>query len=154
MARQLRSETVIHAPAEVVWDILTDFESFPSWNPFIRKASGRLAPGERIEVWLRLYGRRTMRFTPKVTVADRPSRLGWWAQSGIRGILDADRFFVIEPAGDGVIFRQGEDCSGVIAPIALKLGLESRILQGYERLNHALKARAERATASHDAPSS
>lgn len=29
------TNVVIHASAEIVWDVLMDWKSFPEWNPFI-----------------------------------------------------------------------------------------------------------------------
>ena len=43
--KELRSEIEIQASAERVWQLLTDFASFPQWNPFIRKASGNIRVG-------------------------------------------------------------------------------------------------------------
>jgi uncharacterized protein YndB with AHSA1/START domain len=34
--KELHSEIEIDASAERVWAILTDFASYPRWNPFIR----------------------------------------------------------------------------------------------------------------------
>ena len=48
--RLIKTETIINAPAEEVWAQMTDFASFPSWNPFVREAEGRLEPGERLKV--------------------------------------------------------------------------------------------------------
>jgi hypothetical protein len=50
--KELHSEIEIDASAERVWDILTDFASYPQWNPFIRRIGGELEVGERLEVRL------------------------------------------------------------------------------------------------------
>jgi uncharacterized protein YndB with AHSA1/START domain len=50
--KELHTEIEIDAPAERVWRLLTDFASYPRWNPFIRTISGRPIPGERLEVRL------------------------------------------------------------------------------------------------------
>jgi len=34
---ELRTDIEIDAPVERVWEVLTDFDRFPDWNPFIRK---------------------------------------------------------------------------------------------------------------------
>ena len=43
--KELHSEIVIDASPERVWDVLTDFASYPQWNPFIRRISGELEVG-------------------------------------------------------------------------------------------------------------
>ena len=48
--KELYSEIEIAASAERVWRLLTDFASYPRWNPFIRSIGGRPIPGERLEV--------------------------------------------------------------------------------------------------------
>ena len=35
--KELHSEIEINAPVERVWEVLTDFASYPRWNPFIRR---------------------------------------------------------------------------------------------------------------------
>jgi uncharacterized protein YndB with AHSA1/START domain len=50
--KELHSEIQIDAPAERVWELLTDFASYPQWNPFIRNISGQPATGERLRVRL------------------------------------------------------------------------------------------------------
>ena len=54
--KELRSEIEIQASAERVWQLLTDFPSFPQWNPFIRKANGTIRVEERLEVGFSLPG--------------------------------------------------------------------------------------------------
>jgi hypothetical protein len=150
MTKELRgTPTHIDAPAEQVWALLTDFASFPRWNPFIRRASGQLVRGQKISVELRLYGKTLVPFKPKVTMVEPPRELRWFAQMGAPGVFDVERFFILEPeAGGGCTFRQGEDCSGFLAGPMLASGLEKRILHGYELLNQALKRRAEAAQGS------
>jgi uncharacterized protein YndB with AHSA1/START domain len=40
----------IYAPATRVWDVLTDFRSYPQWNPQIPWASGSIEDGARIHL--------------------------------------------------------------------------------------------------------
>ncbi len=63
--RELRSEINIASPPSAVWKVLTDFPSFPNWNPFIREASGSLKVGERLRVRSYPPGGRAMTFRPK-----------------------------------------------------------------------------------------
>lgn len=50
--KELYTEIEINASASVVWDILTDFNNFPNWNPFIKEISGNLQEGSQIEVFI------------------------------------------------------------------------------------------------------
>ncbi|MHB8574649.1 MAG: SRPBCC family protein [Dehalococcoidia bacterium] len=145
--KQVHAEIDIDAPAERVWALLTDFASFPAWNPFIRRATGALQPGTRLNVHLRLLGKRTLTFKPVVTMVEPNRELRWLARFIRPGLFDVDRSFVLRPRADGrpgVRFVQNENCTGLLAPLIFAAGTGKNILRGYEDFNHAIKARAER----------
>ena len=142
--RRLRRSIDIEAPPDVVWEHLTDFEAFPYWNPFIRRATGIVEEGQKIAVVLRILGKRRMGFEPTITKVQPGVELRWHAETVRQGILDVDRMFLLSASGPGTQLTQGEDCSGLLAPVIRPLGLERQILRGYERMNVALKKRAER----------
>ena len=70
MALHLATTIDIDATPEDVWAVLSDLPSYPSWNPFIREASGQLAAGERLDVTMQPDGGRAMRFRPTVLEAE------------------------------------------------------------------------------------
>lgn len=39
----------INAPIDVVWNILTDYRTYPDWNPFVIRAEGAMAEGEQVK---------------------------------------------------------------------------------------------------------
>ena len=50
--KEVYSEIQIKASASVVWGILTDFEKFGEWNPFITEISGKLKEGSELRVFM------------------------------------------------------------------------------------------------------
>ena len=36
MKKEIKTEILIKASPQIVWSILTDFENYPHWNPFIK----------------------------------------------------------------------------------------------------------------------
>jgi hypothetical protein len=144
--RLIKTETLIDASPERVWAEITDFASFPSWNPFVRKAEGRLAPGEQLKIRLRLDRGMRMTFRPRVTVV-RPNReLRWLATLGRPGVFDVDRAFEIEPYGEGrVRFVMSEECTGWLTPVMFATNLEAQLYRGYDAYNQALRKRVEEA---------
>ncbi|PTB91085.1 SRPBCC domain-containing protein, partial [Marivirga lumbricoides] len=48
MTKQIETSIRIKALSETVWDILTDFEKYPQWNPFIKSVKGEVKEGNNI----------------------------------------------------------------------------------------------------------
>ncbi len=143
--KEIRSEIEIEASAEKVWQHLTDFESFPEWNPFMRKASGKVKAGERIEVFLQLPEGKGMTFRPKLLKVEPNRELRWLGRLGIPRLFDGEHIFTIEQVEEGrVRFFQREKFRGFLAPLFLAM-IKSSTLQGFEEMNQALKERAEKA---------
>ena len=140
--RFIKTETIIEAPAERVWAEMTDFASFPDWNPFVREAQGRLQPGEQLKIRLQL-DRFKMTFKPRVTVVEPNRELRWLATLGRPGVFDVDRAFLIEPHNGGVKFVMSEECTGWLTPVMFATNLEAQLYRGYDAFNQALRKRVE-----------
>ncbi len=50
----------INASADRVWEILTDFDRYPEWNPQVPSASGVIEPGAKIDLRLKFPSRPAM----------------------------------------------------------------------------------------------
>ncbi len=134
---------MIDAPPETVWREMTDFASFPQWNPFIREASGRLEQGEKLKIRLRLDRGLKMTFRPRVTKVEPNRELRWLATLGRPGVFDVDRAFQIEPRNGGVRFVMSEECTGFLTPLMFATNLEAQLYRGYDAFNEALRRRVE-----------
>ncbi len=143
--KELNSEIEIQASAERVWQVLTDFTSFPQWNPFIRRASGIVQAGERLEVTIQASGASGVTFRPTVLIAEPNRELRWLGRLLIPGLLDGEHIFTIEPLGaHQVHFVQREIFRGLLVPFFVRR-LDTDTRRGFEEMNQALKVRAERA---------
>ncbi len=143
--KEVYSEIEIHASAERVWRLLTDFASFPEWNPFIRRASGNAQVGERLEVNIQPSGARGMTFRPTVLKAEPNRELRWLGRLLIPGLFDGEHIFTIEPLGTyRVRFVQREIFTGLLIPFFAR-GLDTDTRRGFDEMNQALKFRAEQA---------
>ena len=140
---ELRTEITINAPAEKVWANLVDFESFPKWNPFIRKAKGDLQPGGKLEVYLQAEGADGMTFTPTVLKVEKNREFRWLGKLGVSGIFDGEHIFTVQPNADGsVLFIHREEFNGVLVPLVLAM-IEDDTRRGFNDMNRALKKRSE-----------
>jgi hypothetical protein len=142
----LHSEIEIDVPAERVWRVLTDFASYPQWNPFIRKIRGQPTKGERLEVRIEPPGGRGMTFKPKVLTAEPNRELRWVGHLLVPGLFDGEHSFIIQPLEENrVRFVQREAFKGVLVPLFAR-SLDENTQRGFEEMNRALKERTEAAS--------
>jgi hypothetical protein len=147
MSKELVSSIDIAAPAERVWEVLVDFAAFPSWNPFITQAEGRLEVGRRLTLRMQPVSGSAVTLRPTVVEVVEGRRLRWHGRFGVRGLFDADHMFIVEPLGAaGSRLVQQEHFSGLLVPF-LQRSLDRGTLPAFHAMNAALKDRAERATA-------
>jgi hypothetical protein len=152
--RKLSTEIGITASPEQVWAVLADLHDYPRWNPFITRIEGELQEGSTLEVTLRPPGRKGMVFRPRLLTVIEGRELKWLGRLFVGGIFDGEHHFWIERMDGGVIFHQDEIFRGVLVP--LTGSVLKRTSQGFDLMNHALKAEVEAraASAAKDTPSS
>ena len=144
MSKQLRTQIDIHATSDKVWQILTDFGAYPEWNPFLTEASGTPVPGQRLTIHMQPEGGRAITFRPTVQEAVPNQRLRWLGHLFLPGIFDGEHSFTIELLDQGgVRLVQQETFRGALVPLFAK-SLDRRTLPAFDRMNRALKQRAER----------
>ena len=113
----------------------------------MRRASGKVEVGARLEVFLQPSGGRGMTFRPTVVEAAPNREFRWIGHLGVRGLFDGEHSFTIEPLGENhVRFVQRESFRGLLVPLLLLMvGKDTR--RGFEEMNQALKTQAEQASA-------
>lgn len=138
---ELRTEIEIIASPARVWQILTETDKFPQWNPFIHRLKGNLRVGETIEVALGESETKAMTFRPTVLEVTPNRAFRWLGHLFVRGIFDGEHIFEIEPLGENrVRFVQREKFGG----FAVRWFNFDSTRRGFEAMNQALKARAEK----------
>ena len=147
MSKELVSSINIDAPAPLVWEMLVDFDAFPSWNPFITSAEGTVQVGGRLTLRMQPVRGSTVTLRPTVVEVVDGQRLGWHGRLGVRGLFDADHLFIVEPRGAaGSRLTQQEQFNGLLVPF-FQRSLDRGTLPAFHAMNAALKDRAERETA-------
>ena len=143
MEKEIITEIEINASPSRVWQVLTDFEKYPTWNPFIKKISGVVARNEKLEVHMPDPQGGTMAFTPTVLVAERDRELRWLGRSE-GDVFNGEHRFLIEliQNNNEVHFTQSEKFTGSMVE-SLEGWLDTAVKQNFEDMNRALKQRAE-----------
>ncbi len=136
---EFETEIFIAAPPERVWALLTDPVAHADWNPMISAVAGRFTPGQRVRLTMRTPSGGTMRFRPRVLVADPGRELRWLGRLGLPRLFDGEHFFRLIREEGGTRLIHGESFCGVLL-WAMDV---QQFRAGFEAGNAALKARAE-----------
>jgi hypothetical protein len=141
--REIRDEIEIDAPPERVWEVLTDFDSYPEWNPFVTRISGRVERGARLDVRIVPPGTKGMGFNPRVIAAEPRRELAWLGRFLAPGIFDGEHHLELEELGGRrTRFVQREMFKGLLTRVMG--GTLDNTLEGFRQMNKALKQRVER----------
>jgi hypothetical protein len=142
MSVKLEHRLGVKAPANVVWEIISDLSSWREWNPLYPEAEGVVAYGERLTLTLAVPGAK-----PRVI---RPAILDWapdeaihWRLSMLGGLVATTRYLEIETMSEtGCIFSNGEIFTGLLGPTVARQ-VRRPIRAGFAALGEAVRERAE-----------
>ncbi|HTB31082.1 MAG TPA: SRPBCC domain-containing protein [Bacteroidia bacterium] len=144
MSKEIKTEITINALPAKVWAVLTDFENYPNWNPFIKSISGKVAVGKKINTRLEPPGAKGMTFTPTVLAYEKNKEFRWLGHLLFQGLFDGEhKFELIASGNDTTIFRQSEKFSGILIPLFKKM-LDTNTVNGFNLMNQKLKELAEK----------
>ncbi|KAB1193226.1 SRPBCC domain-containing protein [Haloferax sp. MBLA0076] len=140
--RTIRTAVEIDASPSAVWDVLTDFSSYPAWNPHVPHASGDLRVGEAVDIVVRREGGKDRSMTVTITALEPERRLEWVGKLLSPRLFEGRHTLELEPLGEErTRLVNREELSGVFARFATTDEPE----RDYEAMNRALKTRVERA---------
>jgi uncharacterized protein YndB with AHSA1/START domain len=137
------SELEIEARPEAVWDVLTNVEEWPSWNPDVKSVSvqGKLEEGSTFR-WK--AGPGTIKST--IQQVDPPSRIAW---TGTTFGIKAVHVYVLEPRGAKTLVRTTETYDGLVARLfrkQLRKTLDRALVEGLQHLKAELERRPSEPT--------
>ena len=143
MAKEIRTSIVINASAEQVWKVLTDFEKYPEWNPFLKSITGNVKVGNKIRTRIEPPEAKGMTFQPKVLAFSAGKEFRWIGHLLFPGLFDGEHSFELIVNPDGTTtFIQREKFRGILVPMFKKM-LDVNTLNGFNQMNSALKERVE-----------
>jgi hypothetical protein len=133
------ASTDIHASPETIWEILTDGEHYPEWDPQAVRIEGTIAPGETVTAYTKFNPDRA--FPAKVTEYEPGKKMTWTGGMPL-GLFKGVRTFTLTPQEDGAVhFRLREEFSGLLFPLFAKSLPD--MTEAFEGFCAGLKARAE-----------
>jgi len=140
MAKEIKTEIHIQATPNKIWQLLIDFENYPTWNPFITSIKGRLELGSKIDVELKPSNSKEIKFSPTITTIIDNRELSWLGQLFLPGLLDGVHSFKLIDNKDGsATLIQSELFKGIF------IGLVNmqKTKKGFIEMNKKLKEIAE-----------
>jgi hypothetical protein len=144
--KEVQSQIEINSYPEKVWKILTDFDTYEQWNPFIHKIIGQPKEGSKLDIYLETPSGKSRKYSPTITKVEEGRELRWFGKSSLPGFLNAEHILTIEELEpERVRFTQRELFDGLL-PWLFGKSLDVDIKQGFQGMNNALKKRAERSS--------
>lgn len=135
-------EIVINAPAEVVWDVILDFENYGLWNPFCPSIKGEPVIGSALEMQVDL-GNGLQQQVEYITRLEPCHTVVWSMENKPGDPIHANRMQRITPVDEGSCrYLSLDEFSGEFVPQMLEL-MGEVVERGFNRCAQGLKERAE-----------
>jgi hypothetical protein len=133
----------VKAPASVVWEILADVPSWPTWSTIYSKASGVIGYGERLKLELALPGQPPQAIEP-IIYEWEPHEVIHWRLKSMMGMIETIRFLEVDALSDtGCIFANGEIHGGLMGPSKAAIKQRALLRAGFTAMGEAMRDRAE-----------
>lgn len=138
MSLEIKTAIVINAKPKAVWEVLTNFENYPNWNPFVKSIAGEVKVGNQINIQVQ-----NMKFKPTVLTFKQNKEFRWLGHLFFKGLFDGEHRFKLVDNGDGSTkFEHSEKFGGILVPL-FKQKLLSQTKLGFEEMNRQLKHKVE-----------
>ncbi|GLW75433.1 hypothetical protein Kpho02_77300 [Kitasatospora phosalacinea] len=135
-----RADILVHAPLHTVWDVQTDVENWPAWQPDVETVTkdtpGRLRPGSVFR-----WSTEGLDITSTVQQVDHGRRLAWGGPA--QGIT-AVHVWTFTPTRDGVLVHTEESWTGepvTAHQAALQTALDTSLRNWLTNLKHEAETR-------------
>lgn len=135
-------ELTINAPAELVWEVLVDFDNYHLWNDFCPSIEAQLKLGSPVAMQVDL-GNGPQPQTEFITRLEPPRVITWSMENKPDDPVHADRSQFVTPLDDGsCTYLTVDEFSGeAMGPMLEAFG---KVMEdGFNRCAIGLKARAE-----------
>lgn len=142
MAFVIDESVEIDAPADVVWQVLTDFDSYGEWNPFVSRCHSTLEPGDPIDMRVRLVGSKPFPQREYIRNHTPGVEFGYRMKPVPGGLLHSLRTHTVTPLDGGRCrYRSHFELAGRLQPVVTAL-LGGALRRGFGAMTAAVGPRA------------
>src|SRR5690606_24640586 len=143
MAFVVDTTVYIDAPAEVVWQVLTDLPRYGEWNPFVTECASSLTPGAPIDMLVDLGGPKPKRQREYMRT-HTPGREFSYAMKPVPlGALHSRRSHTVTAVSDRrTRYESHFELGGWLHPV-VAAALGGQLRRGFEGMTAAVQRQAE-----------
>ena len=130
------------ATADRIWRVLTQFDAYRYWNPFIEQVCGPLAQGEVMQLSLKSRWGWHVRLKAVVVGLEPHARIEWMGSKFSPSLLLIEhRLKVVRNAeGAGAEVIHSERVSGLLLPL-FRWAIKRDLQAGFANMNASFKSR-------------
>lgn len=140
---EIKSEIIINANPGTIWKIMSEFEKYSEWNPFIVSVVGKVSIGNKIRIKITPPDASSMVFKPKVLEYKINEEIRWLGNFIFPGLFDGEHIFeIIENRNGTCTFVQREKFTGILVPLFKKMIMDNT-KRGFELMNKKIKEKCE-----------
>lgn len=141
--RTVYTEIIIDATPEQVWEVLTDFDSYPKWAIFFKGMTGEIKDKGKVVATFQMNPKKDKTTQVDHTISYKEGKMFGWSEKTIMGIIDNHKF-IVEDAGNGKTrFIQSDEFKK--GGTWLMGGYLSKLMgKKYPEFNRSLKSEVEK----------
>jgi hypothetical protein len=139
---EIKTETIINAPAAKVWEVLTNIKDFSNWNQFMPSIMGNLQIGSTLTVTIVPPGKKSSTFKPTLIQYDsNQHELRWVGILAAAWLFRGEHYFQLQTISNNQTrLIHGEKFSGILATPILSI-IKNPTKAGFELMNQCLAKR-------------
>ncbi|CAA0123777.1 Uncharacterised protein [BD1-7 clade bacterium] len=96
-------QTDLNCSAETLWNVLSDLEQYPQWNPFVEYCESTKKPGDPIKMKVRIFPMFAQPQTEVIKENEPLKKFSYCMKPLPLGLLSSYRYHQIDTLDDGTI---------------------------------------------------
>ena len=141
--KNIETDIIINASKEKVWSILSNFNNYKTWNPFIRNSEGEMKLGGKLVNTIYIDEKKNV-FNPTILEVTPNKSFHWLGSLLFKGFFSGRHYFEIKEISENKVkLIHGEDFTGMINGMVFNKISEST-KAGFVLMNEALKIECEK----------
>lgn len=140
--QEINSTITIHAPKQLVWQILIDLESYHKWNPFTPKVVSTLKPGDEVALHVNMNPGKKLLIQKETILWNKPTDSIAWGITASFPVRTERAQLLTAVDENTTTYHTYDKFWGILVPIVM-LFYRKKVQHGFDSVAKGLKAYAE-----------